>query len=43
MDEVNAREQYWIEKLHTYCGDNNGGYNMDRGGGKKARSYVLSN
>lgn len=32
---VNEREQYWIEKLKTYCGYGQG-YNMDLGGSQPA-------
>lgn len=39
--EVNKREQYWIEKENSYCG-NGAGYNMDLGGGRKGYSSVLS-
>lgn len=38
--EVNKREQYWIEKENSYCG-NGAGYNMDLGGGRKGYSSVL--
>lgn len=31
-DATNEAEIKWIEKLKTYCGDGNGGYNMTRGG-----------
>lgn len=41
IEEVNKREQYWIQKLNTYCG-NGEGYNMDLGGGRKARSSILT-
>lgn len=32
-EETNQAEMKWIEELKTYCGDNYGGYNMNRGGG----------
>lgn len=41
IKEVNERESYWIEKLNSYCG-NGLGYNMDLGGGRKAKSSILS-
>lgn len=41
IDLVNEREQYWIEKENSYCG-NGKGYNMDFGGGRKGRSSILS-
>lgn len=31
-EATNLAEIKWIEKLKTYCGDNHGGYNMNRGG-----------
>lgn len=31
-EATNQAEVKWISKLKTYCGDNNGGYNMSRGG-----------
>lgn len=31
-EATNLAEIKWIKKLKTYCGDNNGGYNMNRGG-----------
>lgn len=31
-EATNLAERKWIEKLQTYCGDNKGGYNMNRGG-----------
>ena len=33
QEVANKAEIKWIEKLKTYCGDNCGGYNMNRGGG----------
>lgn len=41
INEVNQREQYWIEKLNSYCG-NGKGYNMDLGGGNKRNKRILS-
>lgn len=41
IEEVNKREQYWIQKLNTYCG-NGEGYNMDLGGGRKTRNSILT-
>ena len=41
IEEVNNREIYWIAELETYCAFGKG-YNMDRGGGKKGRSYLLT-
>lgn len=41
INEVNKREQYWINQLNTYCG-NGAGYNMDLGGGRRGYSSVLN-
>lgn len=35
--ELNNKEQYWIEKLNSYCGNkNSNGYNATKGGGGKS-------
>lgn len=39
--EVNNRETYWIEKLHTFCGWGEG-YNQDMGGSKKYENSILT-
>lgn len=41
IDEVNQREQYWINKMNSYCG-NGCGYNMDLGGGNKSNRRILT-
>ena len=42
IEEINKRQQYWVEKLQTYCGWGKG-YNMDLGGCQPAHSSVLTN
>lgn len=42
IEETNQKEIFWIEKLGTYCGDNNGGYNLTRGGQNKEHSRIYS-
>ena len=39
QEDVNNREQYWIEKLNSFRG-NGEGYNSDRGGSKRASSIL---
>lgn len=41
INEVNQREQYWIEKYQSFCGTGLG-YNKDHGGCNKDRSHLLS-
>lgn len=41
IEEVNQREQYWIDKLQSFCGTGLG-YNRDHGGCNKDRSHLLS-
>lgn len=41
IEEVNQREIYWIDKMESYCGTGKG-YNMDKGGGQKVKSSILS-
>ena len=31
-EDINKAEQFWIEQLKTFVGDNQGGYNLTRGG-----------
>lgn len=38
---VNRREQFWIDKLDTYCGHGHG-YNMDLGGCQPEHSRIVS-
>ena len=41
IEEVNEREQYWIQKLNTFRG-NGKGYNSDLGGNRKEYNSILS-
>lgn len=41
-EKANEREMFWIEKLHTYVGDNQGGYNLTKGGDNHDHSRIYS-
>lgn len=41
QEEVNKREQYWVDKLNTFRG-NGQGYNGDLGGGNRIKNSILT-
>lgn len=41
-EETNNKEKFWIDKLKTYCGDGNGGYNLTRGGESHEHTRIYS-
>lgn len=39
-EDINEAEKFWIEKFKTYVGDNNGGYNLTRGGQDNSHNAI---